>query len=129
MKAYDGNMAPPFMTSALRGGELSPSQPRGFIPNSYWIGGWVGFRAGLHAMGKRKISCHIWESNPSPACNLVTIQTIWLYCLNGNLNISVLGWHFSVLHRAPQLYSVLVVRRLITHTVGSLKVLFNTDTI
>jgi hypothetical protein len=33
-------------------------------PGTQWIGGWVGPRAGLDAVEKRKISCPCWESNP-----------------------------------------------------------------
>jgi hypothetical protein len=32
-------------------------------PGTYWIGGWVGPRAGLDAV-ERKPSCPCWESNP-----------------------------------------------------------------
>jgi hypothetical protein len=61
MKAYGGvdvqiNV---FLTSALVGGEWSVSRPGRFTPEErapgiHWIGGWVGSRAGLDDMEKRK---------------------------------------------------------------------------
>jgi hypothetical protein len=56
------------LTSALDEGEWSASSPGSFIPGerasgTYWIGGWVGHRVGLHAVEKRKISCPCRESN------------------------------------------------------------------
>jgi hypothetical protein len=40
-----------FLTSALVGGEWSASRPDRF---THWIGGWVGPRAGLDDVKKRK---------------------------------------------------------------------------
>jgi hypothetical protein len=56
-------------TSALDGGEWSASRPGRFIPReraagTHWIGGWVGHRAVLDAVVKRKIPGPRWESNP-----------------------------------------------------------------
>jgi hypothetical protein len=42
-------------TSAPGGGEWSTSCPDHFTPGTYWIGGWVGLRAGLDAVEKGKI--------------------------------------------------------------------------
>jgi hypothetical protein len=47
------------LTSALAGGEWSASRPGRFIPEkraprTHCIGGWVGPRAGLHVVEKRK---------------------------------------------------------------------------
>jgi hypothetical protein len=47
------------LTSALDGGEWSISRPGRFIPRkrapgTHWIGGWVGPRAVLDAVVKRK---------------------------------------------------------------------------
>jgi hypothetical protein len=55
-------MAPPFLTLALDGGEWSALHPCHFTPFTHWIGGWVGPRAGLDAVEKRKI-LHWQESN------------------------------------------------------------------
>jgi hypothetical protein len=44
----------------------------------HWIGGWVGLRASVDAVAKRKkfLPCPCWELNPScPAHSLVTILT------------------------------------------------------
>jgi hypothetical protein len=48
-----------FLISALVGGEWSASRPGRFTPEerapgTQWIGGWVGPRAGLDDMEKRK---------------------------------------------------------------------------
>jgi hypothetical protein len=55
-----GGVAPPFLTSALHGGERSTSRPGRFAygeraPGTHWIGGWVGSRACLEAVEKRQI--------------------------------------------------------------------------
>jgi hypothetical protein len=57
-----GGVAPPFLTSALDGGEWSASRHGHFTPgerapNTHCIGGWMGTRAGLDALTQRKISC------------------------------------------------------------------------
>jgi hypothetical protein len=49
-----------FLTLALNGGEWSVSQPGHFTarkraPTTHWIGGWVGPRAVLDVVVKRKI--------------------------------------------------------------------------
>jgi hypothetical protein len=56
MKAYGGVDAENhiLLTSALVGGEWSASRPGRFTPGNHWIGGWVGPRAGLDDMEKRK---------------------------------------------------------------------------
>jgi hypothetical protein len=58
-----------YLTSALDGGEWSASRPGRFTPRerapgTHWIGGWVGFRAVLDAVVKRKIPSSRRESNP-----------------------------------------------------------------
>jgi hypothetical protein len=69
-----GSIAPPLLTSALDGCEWLASRPGRFIPGkrepgTHRIEGWVGPRARLDAMEKRKIlSCR--KSNPDrPARN------------------------------------------------------------
>jgi hypothetical protein len=57
------------LTSALDGGEWSASRSCRFTPRerdsgTYWIGGWMGPRAGLDAVVKRKIPRPSRESNP-----------------------------------------------------------------
>jgi hypothetical protein len=72
MKAYwgSGGIAPIHsLTSALDGGEWSASCPGHFTPREtapgiHWIGGWVGPRAILDAVVKRKIPSPHRESNP-----------------------------------------------------------------
>jgi hypothetical protein len=55
------------LTSALAGGEWSVSCPGHFIPrerapSTCWIGGWVGPRASLDMVVKRKITSPLQES-------------------------------------------------------------------
>jgi hypothetical protein len=57
------------LTSALGGSEWSDSRPgrstpRERAPGTHWIGGWVGPRAVLDAVVKRKTPSHRQESNP-----------------------------------------------------------------
>jgi hypothetical protein len=73
MKAYwgSGSIAPRILTSsALDGGGWSDSRPGRFTPRErapgiHWIRGWVGHRAVLDAVVKRKIPSPRRESNPS----------------------------------------------------------------
>jgi hypothetical protein len=58
-----------FFDSALDGGEWSASRPGRYTPRERapctpWIGGWVGRRAVLDAVMKRKISSPRQKSNP-----------------------------------------------------------------
>jgi hypothetical protein len=57
------------LTLALDGGEWLASfpghfTPREIAPGTHWIGGWVGPRAVLDMVVKRKILSPHWESNP-----------------------------------------------------------------
>jgi hypothetical protein len=57
------------LTSALDEGEWSTSRPGRFtpgerVPGTHWIGGWVGPRAVVDAVVKRKIPSHRRESKP-----------------------------------------------------------------
>jgi hypothetical protein len=71
MKAYWGRrcIAPHSLTSALDAGEWSASRPGLFTnreraPGTLWIGGWVGPRAVLDAVVKRRILSSRRETNP-----------------------------------------------------------------
>jgi hypothetical protein len=62
-------IATPFLTLALGGGEWSASGPCCFTPGepapgTHWIGGYVGPRVSLDAVGNRKF-LHCQELNPS----------------------------------------------------------------
>jgi len=57
-----------FLTLALNGGERSASHhghytPREKATGTHWTGGWVGPRASLEAVVKRKILSPCWDSN------------------------------------------------------------------
>jgi hypothetical protein len=56
MKAYEGVavLSHIFLTSTLVGGEWSASRPGRFTPGTHWIGDWMGPRAGLDDVEKRK---------------------------------------------------------------------------
>jgi hypothetical protein len=71
MKAYWGSegITPHSLTLALDGCECSASCPVRFTsreraPGIHCIGGWVGLRAGLDEVSKRKIPSPRRESNP-----------------------------------------------------------------
>jgi hypothetical protein len=52
------------LASALDGGEWSDSRPGSFNPGTHWMGVWVGLRADLDTVEKRKIlPCR--KSNPA----------------------------------------------------------------
>jgi hypothetical protein len=58
-----------FSTLVMYVGEWSASGPGGFspreiTPGTHWIGGWVGLRAGLDAVVKRKFPSPCWDWNP-----------------------------------------------------------------
>jgi hypothetical protein len=73
-----------FLTSALVGGEWSASRSCRFTPGerapaTHWIVGWVGPRAGLDAVEKKKNVWPYWDSNSDPSVvKLVTSRyTDW----------------------------------------------------
>jgi hypothetical protein len=62
-------IAPPFLTTALDGGEWSSSRPNPFTPGevepgTHGIGTWVSPRADVDTMEEKEISYSFWESNP-----------------------------------------------------------------
>jgi hypothetical protein len=69
-----------FLTSAIYGSEWSASRLSRFTPgeralDTHWIGGWVGPRAGLDEVEKRKIPSPHGGSNPDrTARSLVDIS-------------------------------------------------------
>jgi hypothetical protein len=78
------------LTSALDGGEWSASRPRRFtprerVPGTHWTGGWVGPRAVLDAVVKRKIPSPRRESKPR-----VTILFLFATVYNSKLCVCVL---------------------------------------
>jgi hypothetical protein len=72
MKAYGWRHSSTHsLTLALDGGEWSGSRPDRFTPRerapgTHWIGGWVGPRAVLDTVVKRKIPSPCQESNRTP---------------------------------------------------------------
>jgi hypothetical protein len=64
-----GGIAPLFLTAALNGGKWSASRPDRFTAGNtvHWTGAWVGPRAGLDAVEKRRIPCPRREPNPGRA--------------------------------------------------------------
>jgi hypothetical protein len=78
-----GGVVSPFLTSVLDEGEWSASRPGRLTPGerslaTHWIGGWVGPRAGLDAVEKRKfLVCR--ELNPGrPARSLSLCRLSYL---------------------------------------------------
>jgi hypothetical protein len=73
-------VAPPFLTSALDGGEWSASRPGRFTsqkesPGNLWIGGWLGPRVGLVFMMKRNI-LHLPGIEPRPSSPLPVVYQL-----------------------------------------------------
>jgi hypothetical protein len=84
------------LTSALDGGEWSASRPSRFtpregVPATRWIGGWLGSRASLDMVSKRKIPSPRRESNSDhPTCSqslyrqshpdTIARPTLFFYC-------------------------------------------------
>jgi hypothetical protein len=65
-----GIIAPPFLNSALDGGELSVSCPSRFTLGIYFVGGWMGPRGGPDPGEMIKATCLNRESRPGrPARN------------------------------------------------------------
>jgi hypothetical protein len=63
MTYFDGGIAPRILDLGNWGMWVVSFTPRERAPGTHWIGSWVGPRAGLDAMEKRKIPSHRRESN------------------------------------------------------------------
>jgi hypothetical protein len=96
MKMYGGGCIDHvFLTSVLVGGEWSAARPCSFIPgegapNTHWIGGWVGPRAGLDDVEKRKffiLPGLELRTHSGPACSqlLYRLRYPGSYIVNCNL--------------------------------------------
>jgi hypothetical protein len=99
-----------FLTSAFDGGEWSASCPGRFIPRerapgTHWIGDWVGPRAVLDAVGKRKIPTPRRESIPrTPVVQPVAqCYTDWVIT-NGISETSERCWTNLVWIRSGRVY-------------------------
>jgi hypothetical protein len=86
------------LTSALDGGEWSGSRPGRFTPRertpgTHWIGGWVGTRAVLDAVVRRKISSPRQEWNPrTPIIQLVAQRyTDWAMTAQSMVAVNILN--------------------------------------
>jgi hypothetical protein len=71
-----------FLTLALygvSGQRHSPAEhySRGKKPGTYWIGAWVGFRAGLDKKGYRKILSLCLGSNPGRPVVKTVVKTLY----------------------------------------------------
>jgi hypothetical protein len=74
------------LTSALDGGERSASRPGSSTPRerahgTHWIGGWVGHRAGLDAVVRRKIPSPYQDSKSYHPARILT-DLSWLRYVN-----------------------------------------------
>jgi hypothetical protein len=103
------------LTSALDGGEWSASRPGRFTPReraprTHWIGGWVGPRAVLDAVVKRKISSPRRESNPrTPIVQPVSQQSI---SVTKWIMLKVLGEKWDCKTREMKIYGVYFHKQL-----------------
>jgi hypothetical protein len=88
-----GGITPPFLTSALEGGEWSASRPCQFTlgeraPGTHWEGDWMGPRTGLDAVEKRKTFCPCRGSNPGRPANSLSLYRL---VYPGSILLSVLS--------------------------------------
>jgi hypothetical protein len=88
-----------FLISALAGDEWSASRPGPFTPRqralgTRWIGGWMGPRAVLDAVVKRKIPSSCRESNSrTPIIQPVAVER---FCCHGSVvRTSLLGMRYN----------------------------------
>jgi hypothetical protein len=105
MKTYcGGGIAPRILDRGTNGGKWSASCPGSFTPGetalgTLWIGGWVGPRASLNAVEKRKISSPYRESNLGrPGRSIVSTFTElpWLFNLTKQLTCVSVCVHIYV---------------------------------
>jgi hypothetical protein len=81
MKTYgDGGLAPPFLTSALDGSELSASSLGCLIPSTHSTEGCVGPRSGLDDVERTKMETafskpRAWVKNNTETNNYTLIKT------------------------------------------------------
>jgi hypothetical protein len=66
-----------FLTLAF-GGEWSASRPGRFTPDTHWIGGWVGPKAGLDNMKRKFLTLMRFELWPLSYLTLTQLL-YWLY--------------------------------------------------
>jgi hypothetical protein len=87
-----------------------PLYPRGKIPGTHWIRGWVGSRAGLDAVVRRRNSIPWWESNPShpasPYSDWVTPARIKKFKVKVKLSLYLIKYHamktYTLLNWGPR---------------------------
>jgi hypothetical protein len=100
MKTWgSGGIASPFLTSALVGSECSASRPGLFAPGTYWIGGWVGPRAGVYTAVK-------WRILLPAGIRTLAIHTELLYVLiwkQGEVKKRIVASHGEKVVRATAL--------------------------
>jgi hypothetical protein len=76
----------------------APLHPRERAPGTYYIGGWVGPRAVLHAVVKRKIPNSRWESNPRTSIvQPIALSLYWL-SYNGSETVHTQSLRLLMLH-------------------------------
>jgi hypothetical protein len=85
-----------FLTSALVGVEWTASRPGRFTPwerapGTHWIGGWVGPRAGLDDVEKRKFLT-LAGLELRPLCRPARSQSLYRLCYPRSLTILIV-WH------------------------------------
>jgi hypothetical protein len=124
------------LTSALDRGEWSASRPGRFTPRkrapgTQWIGGWVGPRAVLDVVVKRKIPSPRWEWNPlTPIVQPVVVQSSlvnvsWVTVKSGSYIVdlhqrSAEGVKPVEVIRRCRLNTVIVVYRAVKYTSGQI---------
>jgi hypothetical protein len=118
-----------FLTLALDGGEWSASHPSHFTPRetapgTHWIGGWVGPRAGLDAVVKRKIPSPCQDSNPNhPAHSSVLYHQA--ISKQGFKNLTINSKKLNIVNSSFHIYNSTGVSLLERLIIQSYKVYIN----
>jgi hypothetical protein len=105
-----GTVAPPFLTSALDGGEWSASRRGRFASGEtahgiHWIGGWKGRRADLDTVEQRRISLPCHKLNPGRSARRQSLY--WLSYLGSHIHVPYL--HLPIYTHVTMYTSLLLI--------------------
>jgi hypothetical protein len=97
------------LTSALDGGEWSASRPGRFTPRerapvTHWIGDWVGPRAGLDVVLRRKIPSPCRDLNPDHSARSPVLYHWAIPANGGKVKCKVVPVPFLTEHHAMKAY-------------------------
>jgi hypothetical protein len=85
---------------------LAAFTPRERAPGTHWIGGWMGLRAVVDTVVKRKIPSPCWELNPTKEYIWLLVRRCRRQCNEELHNLCVMRSAYKILGRDPQNTSV-----------------------